>query len=105
MNPFSTIARRYRDWKYRRNDWRIVQDISAQRFTEILQAHLDNGWEITDNYQGFDPAMAKWHCQLRKGTSCLRCRWQSGAGHIFGPARILNGLGEDFGLTVFTTPQ
>lgn len=105
MNPFSAIARHYRNWTFRRNNWRIVQDISAQRFTEILQAYIGDGWEITDNYQGFDPEMAKWQCQLRKGTSCLRCHWRAGAGSIYGPARIINGLGQEFGLSVLTSPH
>lgn len=103
---FSLLARKYTEYKFKRNDLRIIQQIPAQSFASFLDEHRQKGWEMTDSYQAFNQEADNWHCKLRKGTSVLECHWrQSQNGSVTGPARIINGLAKGLDMPAYTSPR
>ena len=100
------LSRKYVESKYRRNNLRVIEDISAERFRAILQYYVENGWELTDNYGSFNEERERWRCKLRKGNSTLECEWDKRyEGRIYGPAKIVNGLGKESGFDVLELPR
>ena len=91
---------------YKRNDLKIIEGIAEHTFENILTSYRENGWEQTDAYRSFDATYEKWHCNLRKGSSVLCCRWtKSDAGSISGLTRIIQPLAAKISLTARDSPN
>ncbi|GGW83721.1 hypothetical protein [Alteromonas halophila] len=102
---FKALARKYVELKYRRNNWRIIENLSAEQFAVVLRNYREDGWELTNTYRAFDASLPDWKGKLRKGTSTLDCQWNaSGKGRIIGQAQVMGGVADKLGVSVHTAP-
>lgn len=105
MKLFASFKRKRLEARYKRDDLRIIENVSADNFQTILTQYQDEGWELTDTYTIFQPELKTWQGKLRKGTSVLTCDWHHEYnGSISGLARIIEGLAPAYQLTVLSYP-
>lgn len=95
MGLFTNFKKSRLEKKFKKNEWVIIQPVPFEQFEQLIVEHVDNGWEIEDDYERLAESTAKWQCELRKGTSILTCVWTAKQqGLVYGPKRGLNALSE-----------
>lgn len=106
MGLLSKLKRSWTERKFKKHDWRIIQSIPFNTFEETIASHVDDGWEIEEDYLPLKASTKKWKCELKKGTSILVCTWSSEhQGQIVGPERVVTGLASSLNLPAFNSPQ
>ena len=110
MTLLQQIYKKYIQYKFKRDNLNIIENIPALRFDEVVLACIKGGWETDYAYLPFSRDVVnqqnQWQCKLRKGTSTLICQWKHAtSGSIRGPKRIVKGLGSEFELGVSPYPS
>ena len=104
MGLFTNFKKSRLEKKFKKNEWVIIQPVPFDQFEQLIVEHVDNGWEIEDDYERLAESTAKWQCELRKGTSILTCVWTTkDFGRIYGPSRVVNGLAEKLNVKASAT--
>jgi hypothetical protein len=102
----SKLQRSWTERKFKKHDWRIIQQIPFDAFEQLIVSHVDDGWEIEEDYLPLKESTKKWECELKKGTSILVCTWSSDKlGQVVGPERAVTGLASKLNLPAHTSPQ
>jgi hypothetical protein len=105
MSLIRLIKRKHLEYQFKRDKLNIIQEIPTERFEQIIQELIDQGWEMCDEYRNKDAWVLRWHGSLRKGTSTLKCQWRKDElGSIYGPERIIKSIGSDFGFGIRDMP-
>ncbi|MDT0581861.1 MULTISPECIES: hypothetical protein [Alteromonadaceae] len=106
MSLIREMKRKYLEYQFKRDKLNIIQEIPTDRFEYIIQTLIEQGWEIAAEYRHKDAWVLRWHGELRKGTSILKCKWKKDElGSIYGPERIIKSIGDDFGFGIRTLPE
>lgn len=104
MGLFTGFKKARLEKKFIKNDWVIIQSIPFAQFEQLIVDHVDDGWEIEDDYLRLKEDTPLWECILKKGTSLLTCVWSAKVGgQVFGPARVLNDLASTLNLDATDT--
>jgi hypothetical protein len=106
MSLFALLGQKLTEFKYQYYGLNIIQEVSEERFHQIISQYVGRGWELSGEYNELESGISLWSCKLRKGTSTLRCEWDEAIkGNFIGPERIIFGLGKEYGFTANKAPQ
>lgn len=104
MGLFTGFKKARLEKKFIKNEWVIIQSIPFAQFEQLIVNHVDDGWEIEDDYLRLQADTPLWQCILKKGTSILTCVWSSKVqGQVYGPERVLNDLTKTLNLEAANT--
>lgn len=99
MGLLNTIARKITIWQYQYHDRNIIEDLPNSKFRQIISTYEADGWEVYSNQTLQVPVDTEWQGKLRKGSIVLNCDYTSNKlGTIYGPARVMRGMGKEFDL-------
>jgi len=105
MGLLKAISRKVTIWQYQYYERNIIEGISSDVFSRIISTYEAEGWEVRSNQSLVVPTGKAWKGLLRKGSIILNCEFCPKAlGSIYGPARVIKGLGNDFNLQVQLHP-
>lgn len=110
MRLLELIKRKLVERHFTAKQFHIMHELSKQDLVSIMQKLKQDGWEEDNIYGSVDIDRAHWQTKLRKGTSTLHFEMgnkdnSAVTGTLFGPRRIVLGIGSEFNLPVDALPK
>lgn len=102
----TSIKRYLTNARFKRKNLNIIESIAPEHTAVILHDLIDQGWELAAQFDTPTSLQSQGLCIVRRGQSTLTFTLnQALLGAIVGPARIIEGLANQYGLTSLASPS